>query len=138
MAPTPIPQPGIFAQGTRSHYHLELSLRSDATDAAVLDGLRQLREPQVTAGGVNLVLGLGPELWGRLPPHEVPAELHAFPAIDGLDGTSAPSTQRDIWVWVHGTGEDVAFDTARAAAVGARRGRHRGARAGRVRLQGQP
>lgn len=117
MAPTPIPQPGIFAQGTRSHYHLELSLRSDATDAAALDGLRQLREPQVTAGGVNLVLGLGPELWRRLSPGQAPAELRAFSSIDGLDGTSAPATQHDIWLWVHGTGEDVAFDTARAAAV---------------------
>ncbi|HEY6533959.1 MAG TPA: Dyp-type peroxidase [Acidimicrobiales bacterium] len=117
MAPTPIPQPGIFAQGTRSHYHLELSVRSDATDAAVLDGLRQLREPQVTAGGVNLVLGLGPELWSRLSPGQAPAELRAFSPIDGLDGTSAPATQHDIWLWVHGTGEDVAFDTARAAAV---------------------
>jgi putative iron-dependent peroxidase len=71
----------------------------------------------VTAGGVNLVLGLGPDLWGRLASDEVPAGLHSFAALDGLDGTSAPATQRDIWLWVHGTGEDVAFDAASAAAV---------------------
>ena len=29
------PQPGIFAQGTRSHYHLEFDLRPDATDDAM-------------------------------------------------------------------------------------------------------
>ena len=28
-------------------------------------------------------------------------------AIDGLDGHAAPSTQHDIWVWIHGTGADV-------------------------------
>ena len=30
----PVPQPGIFAQGTRSHYHLEFDLRPGATDEA--------------------------------------------------------------------------------------------------------
>ena len=34
------PQPGIFAQGTRSHYHLEFDLRADATDeGTVLHGV---------------------------------------------------------------------------------------------------
>ena len=108
-----VPQPGIFAQGTRSHHHLELSVRPGASDADVLAALAQLREPQLTAGGVNLVIGFGPALWGRLAPSAVPEGFHDYPTIDGLDGKVAPGTQRDIWVWVHGTGEDVAFDTAR-------------------------
>jgi putative iron-dependent peroxidase len=112
-----VPQPGIFAQGTRSHHHLELSVRPDATDDEVLGALRQLREPQVTAGGVNLVLGFGPALLARVAPGGVPEGFHDHPTVDGLDGKSAPGTQRDIWVWIHGTGEDVAFDAARAAAV---------------------
>jgi putative iron-dependent peroxidase len=113
----PVPQPGIFAQGTRSHHHLELSVRPDATDAAVVDALRQLREPTVTAGGVNLVLGLGPALWARLARDGVPGGFHDYPTIEGLDGKTAPGTQRDLWVWAHGTGEDIAFDAARAAAA---------------------
>ena len=108
-----VPQPGIFAQGTRSHHHLELAMGPGASDADVLRALAQLREPQLTAGGVNLVIGFGPSLWGRLAPEAVPEGFHDYPTIEGLDGTRAPSTQRDIWVWVHGTGEDVAFDTAR-------------------------
>jgi deferrochelatase/peroxidase EfeB len=100
----PVPQPGIFAQGTRSHHHLELSVRPDATDAAVVDALRQLREPTVTAGGVNLVLGLGPALWARLARDGVPGGFHDYPTIEGLDGKTAPGTQRDLWVWAHGTG----------------------------------
>ncbi len=117
MTQAPVPQPGIFAQGTRSHHHLELAVRAGATDADVLDALRRLREPHVTAGGVNLVVGMGPALWRRLAPSAAPPELRDFEVIDGLDATSAPATQRDLWVWVHGTGEDVAFDTARLAAV---------------------
>jgi putative iron-dependent peroxidase len=92
-------------------------VRPDATDDEVLGALRQLREPQVTAGGVNLVLGFGPALLARVAPGGVPEGFHDHPTVDGLDGKSAPGTQRDIWVWIHGTGEDVAFDAARAAAV---------------------
>ena len=61
------PQPGIFAQGTRSHYHLEFDLQADATDGAIRAALDGLREPSVTAGGSNIVVGFGPALWRRLP-----------------------------------------------------------------------
>lgn len=112
-----VPQPGIFAQGTRSHHHVELAVRPDAADVAILDAVRKLREPQLTAGGVNLVVGFGAALLERLAPDGVPEGFRPYPTVDGLDGKSAPGTQHDIWVWVHGTGEDVAFDAARAATV---------------------
>lgn len=107
------PQPGIFAQGTRSHYHLEFDLRPDATDAAVAAALRGMREPAVTAGGANLVVGFGADLYRRLCPQDAPAELAPFVALDG-PGVHAPATQHDLWVWTHGTGEDVELDVARA------------------------
>ena len=107
------PQPGIFAQGTRSHYHLEFDLRAGATDAAVVEALHGLREPSVTAGGSNLVVGFGPSLWRRLQPDDAPAELADFVAVEG-DGRRAPATQHDLWVWSHGTGEDIELDIARA------------------------
>jgi putative iron-dependent peroxidase len=110
------PQPGIFAQGTRSHYHLEFDLRADVGDDAVLTALRGLREPSVTAGGSNIVVGFGAALWRRLRPDDAPAELADFEAIEG-DGRRAPATQHDLWVWTHGTGEDVELDVARAVVV---------------------
>ena len=67
------PQPGIFAQGTRSHYHLEFDVLPDATDAAIAAALGALREPSVTAGGSNIVVGFGPDLWRRLRPTDAPA-----------------------------------------------------------------
>jgi putative iron-dependent peroxidase len=107
------PQPGIFAQGTRSHYHLEFDLRPDATDDAICAALHGLREPLVTAGGSNIVVGFGAALWRRLQPDDAPAELADFEAIEG-DGRRAPATQHDLWVWSHGTGEDVELDVARS------------------------
>jgi putative iron-dependent peroxidase len=109
------PQPGIFAQGTRSHYHLEFDLRADATDDAIACALQALREPAVTAGGSNIVVGFGADLYRRLRPQDAPAELGPFQAIEER-GLRAPSTQHDLWVWTHGTGEDVELDVARAVA----------------------
>jgi len=110
------PQPGIFAQGTRSHYHLEFDLRADATDGAVVSALGGLREPAVTAGGSNIVVGFGAQLWRRLRPDDAPAALQPFREVSG-DGRVAPATQHDLWVWAHGTGEDVELDVARAVTV---------------------
>ena len=111
-----VPQPGIFAQGTRSHYHLEFDVRPNATDAGIVAALGGLREPSVTAGGSNIVLGLGPALMRRLLPEHTPADLEPFTPVEGSAST-APATQHDIWVWTHGTGEDVELDVARAVAM---------------------
>jgi putative iron-dependent peroxidase len=113
------PQPGIFAQGTRAHYHLEFDLREGAPPHEVADALARLREPAVTAGGSNLVIGFGPELWRTVAPEPVPDALAPFAGVDGPAGR-VPATPHDIWVWLHGTGPDVMLDNARAvvAAIG--------------------
>jgi putative iron-dependent peroxidase len=108
-----VPQPGIFAQGTRSHYHLELDLREGASDAAICRALHGLREPSVTVGGANIVVGFGADLARRLLPGDVPDDAQPFPGVSGPAG-SMPATPHDVWVWVHGTGEDVLLDVARA------------------------
>ena len=58
-----VPQFGIFAQGTIAHTFLEWDLRPDVDlrQAAVVLG--RLRSPTVSAGGINLVLAFGPDLW---------------------------------------------------------------------------
>lgn len=113
----PTAQPGIFAFGTRAHYYLELDLFPDADPDVVLDALRALREPPVTAGGANMVIGFGPELWRRLASRDVPSDLRAFDEIAGPTGRRAPATQHDLWLWFHGTNHDVVLDMARAAAA---------------------
>lgn len=107
------PQAGIFALGTRTHHHLEFDVRPGADMSAVAAAVGRLAEPHVTAGGNNIVVGFGADLWRRLSALP-PADLGPFEPIDGLDGHSAPSTQHDIWVWIHGTGSDVVLDTTTA------------------------
>ncbi|MGZ4695430.1 MAG: Dyp-type peroxidase [Acidimicrobiales bacterium] len=109
-----VAQAGIFAQGTRAHHHLEFALRADAADDRLREALRSLREPSVTVGGANIVVGLGPATWRRLAPGDAPAALADFVPIAGADGRGAPATQHDVWVWIHGTGTDLVLDTARA------------------------
>ena len=108
----PTPQPGIFAQGTRVHRLYEFDLRADADAARVRDALGDLRQPSVTAGGANIVVGFGPELWRRQSPALVPDPLPDFPTIPGV-----PVDQHDLWIWVHGTGDDLIFDIGRAVAA---------------------
>ncbi len=108
------PQPGIFALGSRSHHHLEFDL-PDAAAPDVLDALAALREPHVTAGAANLVLGFGARLWTRIcSEQDVPADLGDFSEVTGRDGHHAPCTQHDLWAWVHGSGVDEVLDTSRA------------------------
>jgi len=104
------PQPGIFAQGTRSHRYLEFDLRPGVAPERVLESLQLLRQPSVTAGGANIVVAFGPRLWRQLSPASCPADLAA------LEVSGVPSTPHDLWVWIHGTGEDVLLDVARNVA----------------------
>jgi porphyrinogen peroxidase len=105
-------QPGIFAQGTRSHRHLEFDARAGVEPGAVLDALHGLRQPSVTAGGANIVVGFRPALWERLDPSASGIGGAELPELDGL-----ARTQHDVWIWTHGTGEDVMLDVARAVAA---------------------
>lgn len=107
------PQPGIFAQGTRSHRHLEFDLRPGASPADVLAALQHLRQPSTTAGGANIVIGFAPALWQQVAPAQVPATFAEFPTtIAGV-----PSTPHDVWVWCHGAGDDILLDVTRGVAA---------------------
>ena len=108
----PTAQPGIFAQGTRSHWHLEFDTNTAVEPAEVLDAMRGLRQPSVTAGGANIVVGFRPSLWNGLRPNTAGIDDFELPALDGL-----ARTQHDVWIWTHGTGEDVMLDVARAVAA---------------------
>ena len=108
----PTAQPGIFAQGTRSHRHLEFDVRPGVEPGAVLDARGGLSQPSVTAGGANIVIGFRPELWRHLDRNASGIDAFELPDLDGL-----ARTQHDIWVWAHGTGEDVMLDIARAVAA---------------------
>ncbi len=111
-----LPQFGIFAQGTMAHEFLEFDLRPDVELREVGEALEGLRVPAVSAGGVNLVLGFGPDLWRAFAPEDAPADLAPFQPIGTLGGHHAPATQHDAWLWINGGTPDVVFEHALAAA----------------------
>ena len=112
-----VPQFGIFAQGTIAHHFVEFDLRKGVAPGQVAASLKHLREPAVSAGGVNLVVGFGSDLWRALAPGQVPAGLHSFHGVAGASGRGVPATQHDLWLWIDGSSADVVFEHMRAAAA---------------------
>jgi porphyrinogen peroxidase len=109
------PQPGIFALGTASHAYLELD-RSVESAPNLVSAIAALREPRTTMGGINLVAGFRPELWGEAAPDDAPAALEGFNApLDGRDGFVMPATQHDAVLWLSGSAYDVIFEASRMA-----------------------
>jgi putative iron-dependent peroxidase len=109
-----MPQPGIFALGTRSHHHLELQVFGDPREVA--PAVHRIREAATTVVGVNVVVGFGHRTWAEIAPDHVPVDLAGFEPITGPDGFEMPATQHDVWLWIHGHGPDSCFDVARLAA----------------------
>ena len=105
------PQPGIFVEGNRHHSFLEYAADAPSGDikAAVAASLRDTGE-----GTTHTVVAFDPDLWAQLAPGAVPDGLEPFSAIEGLEGKSAPSTQRDLLYWIQGQGADDVFDRMRA------------------------
>ena len=110
------PQGGIFALGTSSHAYLEFDVVDGRSGLELLAVISSLREPRTTMGGVNLVVGVRPELWRTARPDDAPSGLEGFnAAVVGVDGLTLPATQHDAVLWLSGSAYDVVFDTARAA-----------------------
>lgn len=112
-----LPQHGIFALGTRSHYYLEFELHPGVDPVRLVQTLASLREPRTTTGGANLVVGVSPTLWRTVAPDDCPSGVVDFAPIVGPQGFTFPATQHDAWVWVSGPSYDVVFDVARLAAT---------------------
>jgi putative iron-dependent peroxidase len=116
--PSVLPQLGIFAQGTAAHHFLEFDLQPGVVAADAVAPFRRLRAPEISSGGVNVVLGFAADIWRAVAPSEdVPLDLADFRAISPSDGHGAPATQHHAWVWISGAAPDVAWDHARAVAL---------------------
>jgi porphyrinogen peroxidase len=109
------PQNGIFAQGTHSHYFLELDILPEVSAKDALYSLRGLRAPEVSAGGVNFVIAFGADFWRTIAPNDAPADLGNLEPRPRPDGKPSPAKPHDVWLWFNGSTPDVVFDKARAA-----------------------
>jgi putative iron-dependent peroxidase len=108
---------GIFAQGTHAHHFLEFDLRQGVSAGEAIASFRRLRNPDVSAGGANLVIAFGSRTWRAVAATDAPADLAPFREIRGGGGRTVPATQHDAWLWVSGAEPDETWDRARAAAL---------------------
>jgi putative iron-dependent peroxidase len=109
----PQPQSAIFALGTAAHAYLEFDAVGPTDSARVVSAVAALSEPRTTMGGVNLVVGVRPELWSAVRPDAAPVGLSGFvEPVVGADGYTMPATQHDVFVWISGASYDVVFDMA--------------------------
>ena len=108
-------QAGIFALGTSSHAYLEFDLVDAKKRGEFASALASIREPRMTTGGVNFVIGFRPELWSDVATDEAPSGVEGFnKEIRGVEGFVMPCTQHDALVWLSGSAYDVVFDMARS------------------------
>ena len=133
-----LPQFGIFAQGTHAHHFLEFDLKPGVGSDQAVAAFRRLRTPDVSAGGINLVVAFGARAWREAAPAMAPAELTPFEPVLGRDGHTAPATQHDAWLWISGAEPDVTWQSARAAVQAVADAAAAGRRAGGLHLPRRP
>ena len=107
-------QPGIFALGTSEHCYLELRLAPDADPAQLMESVAGHAESLSTTGGVNVVVGVRPELWPGLAKTRPEDSRGMNDDVVGPDGFRMPATQRDVWIWVSGGSRSSVFDATAA------------------------
>lgn len=100
------PQSGIFKEGSIHYYFLEYRLTE--TDVATVK--QALAESRHSLDSVSLVLGFGLQAWQKLQPAWAPATLAPFTEIQGEQGHRAPSTQADVFFWIHGLDIAAVYD----------------------------
>jgi putative iron-dependent peroxidase len=110
-------QPGIFAFGTSEHCYLELTLRPDVDPVRLVAAVAAHTESLSTTGGVNVVVGVRPELWPGLAETRPDDAMALNEDVVGQDGFRMPATQRDAWVWVSGGARTPVFDATAALTV---------------------
>ncbi len=101
-------QPGIFVEGSSHHIFLEFVF----PDPPRRLPCRDLADNPLEAG--EEVVAFGPKLAAGLANLPHPAGFRPFATIGGIDGFTAPATQHDLLVWLHGEERDELFARALA------------------------
>ena len=103
------PQPGIFVEGSSHFYYLEYELNGDVAASTIQAAIKAALS-QVIAG-VEVVVCFGRKAWKTLHPAWAPAELVDFETLKGVQDFAMPSTQGDVFFWLHGNNHDDVFDS---------------------------
>lgn len=100
-------QSGIFADQSTIHHYLEYSL-SDTDLSAVITAVKKILEQD--RGEVECVIAFGPDLSQKLFKEGDRPAFNGLAAIQGKNNFVMPSTQRDIFIWLHGATIDRVYE----------------------------
>lgn len=104
----PYSQDSIFNEASTQFYYLEYQL-DFKNDVATIKATIQAALADVD-NQVNLVVSFGKQLWDLLNPAWSPADLCNYEGLVGPKGHAMPSTQRDVFFWIHSNRHDLNFD----------------------------
>lgn len=102
------PQAGIFKEGSHHFYFLEYRL----TSSNIYQVKQAITACLNTVSNVSVVVSFGEKAWRFLQPNWMPETLTSFETLQGQQGHQAPSTQADLFFWVHGDDISSVFDAA--------------------------
>ena len=107
----PTAQTGLFDESTLFHYHLEYRLTGSRDIIHKVVSI--VNNAAATLDGKGyILLGVRPSIWSSLFPSEISDELQDFESIHGVKNFVAPSTQNDLWFWIHSQNHDKNLDAA--------------------------
>ncbi|OUR71838.1 hypothetical protein A9Q78_08460 [Methylophaga sp. 41_12_T18] len=101
------PQPAIFQENSTKFYSLEYSLDLSLPLATLKSAISKSLS---NTSSVSIVIAFGKQAWNKLQPDWQPESLIDFEALQGVDGYSIPSTQRDLFFWIHSENHDDNLD----------------------------
>ncbi len=106
------PQAGIFNEESTHFYFLEYGLNDKDREAVKQALAETLKACKIQYSEVSVVVSFGEKAWHFLQPSWMPATLTSFKTLQGQQGHQAPSTQADLFFWVHGADISQVFDAA--------------------------
>ena len=104
------PQEGIFDKSSRVFYYLEYNFLSNGRQNDVKRALTNTLLRPIK--GVHIQVSFGKEACKSLGLTFEPFSLENFQELQNEQGYKMPSTQNDIFFWVHGENDSDVFDVA--------------------------
>lgn len=100
-------QAGLYDEPGRSAHYLEMQWPSSAEPSIVKEAIKKALKP---INGAHIAVAFGMDAWARLHPHVSPLKLRHFTRLEGKNGYQMPSTQGDVWFWIHGEDQGDVMD----------------------------
>ena len=103
-------QPGILSDPAPYHIHLEY-IFEDVLDLVELKHIIRSEHESSEIRNRRILFGFSDRLWNQISDDGIPGQFAPFAEINSRYA-NAPSTQGDLWVWLHGNSHAWNLDSA--------------------------